>query len=274
LEFYDVSANIPRDPPAETPTEVQPLIVYGAPSSASSLGNVQIIGYRSSVGGTVQASLFNAAEVTAATFIRDHVHVNVDAGNSTEKAMADELIDTLFNAIRNAALKGGKTFQDALGNIYRGSDLVHLLKNVDFNIYDHASALAAGISTLRGAETTFSNFGDIYSHATVTFELGGLAATLGDSMFLDGGLHYAMNHEIGHAMPAGHQIALLDWTSFQQTDGAGLSGAALTAAWANSAQFEDSEAFANTLGHEVSSFTDTGWLIGISPHFGYWHGVM
>lgn len=266
-------ANIPRDPPPEQPTEVAPFVVYGTPASAGSLAGVQIIGYRNSVGGSVPASLFNAAEVTAATFIRDHVHANIDVNNSTEKAMADGLIDTLFNLLRNAALAGGHTFQDALGNIYRGSDLVTLIKNMDFNIYDHASALAAGVSTLRGAETTYSSFSDITSHATVTFELGALSATLGDSTFLDGGLAYAMNHEIGHAMPAGHQIALLDWTDFLQNGGSGLSGPAQTQAWVQSVQFRDQESFANTLGHEIATFTDSGWLVGITPTFGYWHGV-
>jgi hypothetical protein len=56
-----MAANIPRDPPPQTPTEVAPLVIYGASSSAGSLAGVQIIGYRNSVGGTVQASLFNAA---------------------------------------------------------------------------------------------------------------------------------------------------------------------------------------------------------------------
>jgi hypothetical protein len=211
--------------------------------------------------------------VTAATFIRDHVHVNIDVNNSTEKAMADGLIDTLFNTLRNAALAGGHTFQDALGNLYRGSDLVTLIRNMDFNIYDHASATAAGISTLRGAETTYSNFSDITSHATITFQLGALAAALGDSTFLGGGLAYAMNHEIGHAMPAGHQIALLDWTNFLQNGGSSLSGVAQTQVWAQSAQFQDQESFANTLGHEVSTFAESGWLVGITPTYGYRHGV-
>jgi hypothetical protein len=45
-------------------------------------------------------------------------------------------------------------------------------------------------------------------------------------------------------------------------------------AWAQSAQFQDQESFANTLGREISTFTGSGWLVGITPTFGYWHGVL
>src|SRR4051812_14372546 len=127
--------NIRRDPPPELPTPVDPIIVYSAPGSSASLAGVQIIGFRDTAAGTVPASLFNAAQVTAANYIRDHVHVNLDLNNPQEKALADAVIDALFYDIATAAENGTSRFTDALGNNYTGSDLVKLIKNVDFNIY-------------------------------------------------------------------------------------------------------------------------------------------
>jgi hypothetical protein len=271
---FSFTPAIKRDPPPETPTEVAPLIVYPAASTGGSLAGVQIVGYRDVAGGTVEAARFNAAEVNAANYIRDHVHLNIDPKNSIERALADGIIETLFNDLRNAALAGPKTFQDALGNIYRGSDLITLMKNVDINIFDPTSAAAANISTLRGAQTAHDNFSNIQSHATITFELGGLQSTLGSTAFTDGGVQYAVNHELGHALPAGHQVALLDWTTFLQNGGNQLTGAAQDAAWQASSYFADQEAFANTFGHEIATFTGSGWLTGAPPSYGYWHGVM
>ncbi|HJV40547.1 hypothetical protein, partial [Caulobacter sp.] len=272
-EYSSMSANLTRDPPPQAPPAdtVTPLVVYSPPFQQGSLAGVQIIGYRSTAAGTVEAARFNAADVAAATYVRDHVHVAINPDDPVERAMADEIIETIFNDIREAALNGAKTFQDSLGNIYRGADLVALIKNIDFNIYDSASAQVAGVTTLRGAQTTFANFSDINAHATVTIELGDLAANLGSQLW-SGGLEYAVNHELGHALPAGHQIAYQDRAAFLTGSGAGLNGAAQDQAWAASPEARDAEQFANTLGHQIATFTGSGWLVGQPPE-GYWHGL-
>lgn len=264
--------NIVRDPPPELPTPIDPIIVYGAPTSTTSLAGVQITGFRDTAAGTVPASLFNAAQVTAANYIRDHVHVNVDLNNPQEKALADALIDELFYDIAAAAANRTGKFTDALGNKYTGADLVTLIKNVDFNIYGQASALAAGVNAPSGGFTKFTNWADLTSHAEVTFDLGKLPATLGSEVNSHGAA-YAIAHELGHALPAGHQIAQQGWQAVKAAN-PGLTGQALYNAWAVSSQHADSEALANTLGHEITTFVGGSWLQNSNPGGGYWHGIM
>lgn len=264
--------NIVRDPPPELPTTVDPIIVYSAPASSTSLAGVQITGFRNTAAGTVPASLFNAAQVAAANYIRDHVHVNVDLNNPQEKALADAMIDALFYDIATAAANGTSKFTDALGNKYTGADLVKLIKNVDFNIYGQASALAAGVNAPSGGFTKFTSWADITSHAEVTFDLGKLSTTLSGEA-TDHGAAYAIAHELGHALPAGHQIAQQDWQAVKAAN-PGLQGQALYNAWEVSSQRADSEAFANTLGHEITTFVGGSWLQNSNPGGGYWHGIM
>ena len=147
-----------------------------------------------------------------------------------------------------------------------------LIKNVDFNIYGQASAAAAGVNAPSGGFTKFANWADITAHAEVTFDLGRLAASLSGEAN-DNGAAYAVAHELGHALPAGHQIAQQDWQAVKAANPS-LSGQALYAAWATSPQRADSEAFANTFGHEITTFVGGSWLKNSDPGGGYWHGVM
>jgi len=269
-----MSTNITRDPPQnDSPTVFEPTIVYASPTTQGSLAGVQIIGFKNTASGTVPASLFNAAQVTAANYIRDHVKQNFDQSDPKEKELADKMIEALFNDIATAAENPTKTFTDALGNKYTGADLVKLIKNVDFKIYDPISAAAANVANVPGGATTFDSFGDITSHATVTFELGSLLTKLGNDTSINSA-SYAVAHELGHALPAGHQIALQDWNAVRAAN-PGVEGAALLAAWENSFERADSEAFANTFGHEITTFLGASWLpAGTTPGYGYWHGIM
>jgi hypothetical protein len=263
---------IVRDPPPEQPTTVTPVIVYSTPSSSSSLAGVTIVGFRNSASGTVDASSFNAAQITAANYVRDHVHVNVDLNNPQEKALSDMMIEMIFSDITTALSKKTSTFTDALGNKYTGADLVTLIKNVDFNIYGASAAAAAQLNTPAGGYTTFATWADINSKATVSFDLGKLAANISTDLDMHG-VSYAIAHELGHALPAGHQIAMQNWNAFKSahTD---LTGTALQEAFRNSAESKDSEAFANTFGHEITTFLGAPWLKNSDPGNGYWHGIM
>lgn len=268
-----MSTNITRDPPpVDAPTVLEPIVVYASPATQGSLAGVQITGFRNSASGTVPASQFNQAQITAANYIRDHVTQNFDLGNPKEKELADKMIEALFNDIATAAQNLTKTFTDALGNKYTGADLMTLIKNVDVKIYDPSSAAAANVTNIPGGATTFDSFGNITSHATVTYELGSLLTKLGNDTSINSA-SYAIAHELGHALPAGHQVALQDWNGFRAAH-PGVEGAPLLAAWENSSQRADSEAFANTLGHEITTFLGAAWLpAGTTPGYGYWHGI-
>jgi hypothetical protein len=240
---------------------VEAVVVFAPIAGPSGLGSggwsASVSGYKFGMGGSYEIAKLNMASVTASNYITNHVHIAADLTNPGEKDAAEKIISALYNTVFNAQLNGTGTFQDPLGNTYRGTELVTLMQKMDFNLADTSL-------TANGAETTYSS-PDLGARATIAMGLAKLAGYDANQ------IGYVVDHELGHALPSGHQVGEVSNQAFFNREGYLYTDPAdYQAHWSTSPEHTQSEKYANSLGLDIANFTYGHWLVGVLPSEGYY----
>ncbi|EZP50046.1 hypothetical protein [Sphingomonas sp. RIT328] len=234
-----------------------PIVVIGKPEETVSGGftiNAPVSPSSGPPGGTNVAPLMQQNQAAAAK----SVTVESDAQDEDIVVIARKIKDTVNRVMVQMTARMGRSLPLPCIPAQDGAVIRAMVGSLVFNVTTKNYGEGRAGENLSGAGT---------SNIPVNIN----NSYLKDYAKLDGGIMYLVLHEVGHSFKASRDFGKAQWESWYNSTGkaSGLTGEALSAAYANSAQFALNEARANTIAKAIADMMANEDKINFTPTHGY-----